>query len=277
MCELAGVTSEPVNGYAKGLSETTLPIEVPNHSWNAVRIEGNWYLLDATWGHSTLQQDNELVQISNDDYFLIRPEQFVLTHLPGNPMWQLLANPVSTAHFMSAKPINLLYLNMTDTSAFAFKDSITQYLALPAAEKRLFDYEQTYQAHPSLENGYQLGHALIDYAGILSDAIEPLSQIEEKNEILEFNVAVIKLCRRAQKLTTLYPWQQELFVNALINQAVFQYNWSEELKIPIIQINQEAIAFLEEAQLLLSTSTDSYFTRIAKEQCNHYLEVLKAQ
>src|SRR5690606_11087438 len=126
MCALADIKSAVVNGYGKGTVSASLPMEEPNHSWNAVRIDGRWYLLDATWGSSTQSRENEFVQISNDDYFLIPPEKFVLTHLPGNAMWQLLGNPVSMKTFLQADTTILQHLLLSD-STYAYTDSLNAY------------------------------------------------------------------------------------------------------------------------------------------------------
>src|SRR5690606_17695995 len=118
----------------------------------------------------------------------------------------------------------LQHLLLSD-STYAYTDSLNAYWELSPARQRLLEYERTYEAYPNAKNGGQLGHALIDYAGILSDSLEQFSTESERPQILQFNAEVIRLCRQAQPYITFYPWQLELFVNALLNQAVYTYNW----------------------------------------------------
>ena len=50
LCELAGIPNETVTGYAKeiifDLNDT---LYFDNHAWNAVKLNGLWYVYDATW------------------------------------------------------------------------------------------------------------------------------------------------------------------------------------------------------------------------------------
>lgn len=274
MCQLAGIRSAVVHGYAKGTASALLPLEEPNHSWNAVMIKGEWYLLDVTWGSSTVNQKNEFVQISNDDYFLIRPERFIQTHLPGNPMWQLLNTPVPADDFL--QPDTILSPVVPTDSGFAFRDSLETFYTLSIARRRVIDYERSYQFYPTTSNKKQLGHALIDYAGILSDSLENLSKEEERPQIIELNSDILRYCRRARALTPFYAWQEELLINALINQAVFKYNWQDELGEALETSDEEILSLLEEAQKILLEGEDSYFNRMARRQCEHYLAIVKS-
>ncbi|PHN04410.1 transglutaminase domain-containing protein [Flavilitoribacter nigricans] len=271
MCDEAGITGEIVNGYAKGTTITELPIEEPNHSWNAVRIKDEWYLLDATWGSSTLSKQNDFVQITNDDYFLIRPDQFVRTHLPGNPMWQLLSRPVSAREFMGS---DALPDPAIDTS-FMFRDTIERYFSLSLPRRKLYNQEMTYHFYPTRENSEQLGHALIDYAGTLSDTLEGVDPDSGWQTMAVLQEEIIRHCHRARSLVSLYPWQQELFVGALINQAVLLYNHQEEEDTDIITTDDLIVGLLEEAQDILANGPDSYFNRMARQQCTSYLAVIK--
>ena len=275
MCELSGISSHTVDGYAKGTATTDLPLEKPNHSWNAVSILGKWYLLDATWGSSTINKNDEFVQISNDDYFLIPPEQFVFTHLPGNTMWQLLPDPVPVNSFMHSDIAIYRHLNEAD-SIYAYPDSILQFRRLSAAQQRLLNSERTYRSHPTTGNGHELGHTLIDYAGILSDSVELLSPETDLTTILNKNDQIIQFCRQANALTSLYGWQKELFINTLINQAVIRYNELEVVNDEQVdQTIEQILNLLKEAQALLAETQASFFTRIAKEKCANYIDIVK--
>lgn len=95
MARLAGLQVASVMGYSKGyeyrpgkrFSET-------NHSWNAVRIDGRWELLDATWGAGPVD-GRRFVREFEEYWFLTPPEEFVFTHLPEDRRWQLQAKRLS--------------------------------------------------------------------------------------------------------------------------------------------------------------------------------------
>ncbi|WP_128543593.1 transglutaminase domain-containing protein [Larkinella soli] len=92
----AGVQAVSIRGYARTEDrEAGQPVKVVDHEWNAVNIEGEWYLLDLAWAVTTATQGDT----SNDFFFLTPPEQFVAQHFPTDPRWQLLAQPVSKTEF----------------------------------------------------------------------------------------------------------------------------------------------------------------------------------
>lgn len=96
MLKRAGVDAVCIRGYARTSDEEAgRPVKIIDHEWNAVKIDGDWYLLDLAWAVSTAADGT----YSNDTYFLTSPEQFVSQHFPTDPRWQLLDNPISKADF----------------------------------------------------------------------------------------------------------------------------------------------------------------------------------
>jgi hypothetical protein len=96
----AGLETVKIRGYGKGYSyrpgdNFTGPY---NHAWNAVKINGTWYLVDATWGAGYLGNAG-YVRLFDDHYFLTQPSQFIFDHLPDEERWQLLDEPLSKAEF----------------------------------------------------------------------------------------------------------------------------------------------------------------------------------
>lgn len=69
------------------------------HAWNAAKIEGRWYLLDATWGAGYVNGSTFTKSYSTANLFT-PPEVFVHDHLPENKAWQLLATPISASEFV---------------------------------------------------------------------------------------------------------------------------------------------------------------------------------
>ena len=61
------------------------------NSWNAVKLNGQWYLCDPTWASGTPTGPNqEFVFTYNDGFFLADPQLFAVNHYPLEPEWSLL-------------------------------------------------------------------------------------------------------------------------------------------------------------------------------------------
>jgi hypothetical protein len=96
LCTYSGITAEVVSGYARTGVASKFNV---NHSWNAVRIDGNWYLLDATWASGYVTYGDEFVRHYDDHYFLTPPEQLIRTHYPEELRWSLLPDPPAVSEF----------------------------------------------------------------------------------------------------------------------------------------------------------------------------------
>jgi hypothetical protein len=98
LCDYAGVESEVILGYGKCFLEKDQKFRT-NHTWNAVRIDSNWYLLDVTWASGYVTYLNEFVKHTDESYFLTPPQQFVLDHYPEDLRWTLLERPPTIREF----------------------------------------------------------------------------------------------------------------------------------------------------------------------------------
>ncbi|MGA9750879.1 MAG: transglutaminase domain-containing protein [Acidobacteriota bacterium] len=101
MAAEAGLGAVSVSGYAKGAGYEAGDrfSGPPNHSWNAVRVDGSWRLVDCTWGAGFVDEAGQYVRWFEPYYFLTPPERLIYTHLPEDPRWQLLEAPVTLARF----------------------------------------------------------------------------------------------------------------------------------------------------------------------------------
>ncbi len=101
LCEHSGLEAVVIRGHAKGYGYSVgsqIPEET-NHAWNAVMIDGEWRLVDSTWGAGAVDPEEGFVQRFEDFYFLTPPQELVWTHLPEDPSWQLLDSPISKGEF----------------------------------------------------------------------------------------------------------------------------------------------------------------------------------
>jgi hypothetical protein len=76
-----------------------LPKDLTGHTWNAVKIEGRWQLMDVTWASGGLDSQGKFGRQFTDFWFATPPEQFIYTHLPSQERWQLLRQPVTAQRF----------------------------------------------------------------------------------------------------------------------------------------------------------------------------------
>lgn len=98
LADAMGLKSVIVLGYAKGIDYIVGTDNNVNHAWNAVKIDEKWYLIDATWGAGTVD-NNTFSQQFNPDYFATLPEEFIYSHFPEKDKWQLLPQPYTREEF----------------------------------------------------------------------------------------------------------------------------------------------------------------------------------
>lgn len=72
----------------------------PGHAWNAVEVDGAWYLIDVTWDSGYLDDAQVFVKRYTCDYFMPPPRTMALDHFPEAARWQLLATPLSQGEFL---------------------------------------------------------------------------------------------------------------------------------------------------------------------------------
>ena len=96
---MADVTGDEVV-YVVGVSrERNGGVAGGGHAWNAAKIEGKWYLIDATWNAGYVK-DNRFVKQYETSYLFTPPEAFAQSHFPDDEAWQLLAEPISRGDFI---------------------------------------------------------------------------------------------------------------------------------------------------------------------------------
>lgn len=97
----AGLEVAEISGYAKGYGYKTGEefTGKTDHAWNAVKLDGKWYLIDATWGAGTVGNNGKFSRKFEEFYFLTPPEQFIYRHFPEKKTWQLIDQPISKQEY----------------------------------------------------------------------------------------------------------------------------------------------------------------------------------
>ena len=100
LSKAAGLKVQTIEGYAKGYGfEPGQQIKGTNHAWNAVQVNGEWFICEPTWGAGYLGDDLTFHRNPNVAMFLMDPEYAICSHYPVDEQWQLLDQPISKEEF----------------------------------------------------------------------------------------------------------------------------------------------------------------------------------
>ena len=269
----AGILSVPVTGYTKNALTSNVNHEVPDHVWNAVKIDDLWYLLDVTWDAGLWLAQDYYDQDRKDSYFLTDPMIFLQDHMPAIPIWQLVNDPFEMSDFVAG------VIPLADTSGQYLLGrnygEIDKFLSLNTVDQRVYEYRQTYIFNPTSENGKAMAHGLLDYAGILEDSMEAKSQIEPgsiyKYEMLE---EIVDLCLESGSLTSFHDWQARMCANSINGLVVEKYNLEIKKELP------DSSAFIEMHKMLVTAREhlvpleDDFLTRGMKVENDQLIRVV---
>jgi len=77
-------------------------LTVPNHMWNAFKLDGAWQLADVTWSAGSLNPDFSFNKEFNPYYFMTDASQFSNSHFPEDPQWQMVTPALNKTDFCSS-------------------------------------------------------------------------------------------------------------------------------------------------------------------------------
>lgn len=179
LCEEEGIVSKMIPGYSKGFgNRNRTDFSTADHAWNAVMLDGKWYLLDATWGAGGLNEKMQYVAQFNEQFFLSDPKVFIQDHMPLYPMWQLLDCPVSMKAFMKGDEAIAQELS-SSKKCVDFKQQIDSYEVMAEAERELNLAEAAYAFNP--QNHVVMARGYMDFAHSIMSSIS--RELRSKEEI----------------------------------------------------------------------------------------------
>lgn len=167
ICRKSGLTSFVVDGYTKQGSR----VDRMGHSWCAVSVDKNWYLFDPTWDAGSG---------GNTKFFMVAPAEFIASHMPFDPLWQLLNYPITHEQFYRGR-----YFAANQSSLFNFPDSVAAYIGMDSLQ-RLQSTENRIQRYglynPRINENYAVVKMNIEIAHQDRELESYNSAIESLNE-----------------------------------------------------------------------------------------------
>lgn len=202
MCKLSNIKCEKVSGYTYGgRYNRGEQFYESNHTWNVVKIDSVWRLVDATWGSGYIEKTffrKRFKSSFNDKYFDSPPHIFILNHLPEVQMWQLLNYPITTKIF----PLNDLgiykFLEKKKTDYFNYNDTILLFYNKEYYDK-IIDYgDMAIRFNPN--NKTPLAFAMLEIVmkNINNKVYSPLSNIYILDSMINFTENSINLFKKSK-------------------------------------------------------------------------------
>jgi len=111
LCKGVDINAIVVGGYTKKEGK----VASLSHAWVAATLGGQWFLFDPTWGAGYIK-DEKFTRKFNNTFYKMSPANFIADHMPFDPMYQFLSNPLSHKEFINGKqPSNIVLFNYNDT------------------------------------------------------------------------------------------------------------------------------------------------------------------
>ncbi len=173
-CKAVGLQSYIIPGY----TGTDGKIAEFSHSWNGIKIDGNYFLIDATWAAGTVS-NGKFKQKFDDSYFLISPQQFIKTHIPFDPVWQFLDNPLTHKEFEKGD-----FSKLKTRSGFNYADSINAMVRMDSLS--LLQHQNYRVREFGISNDLVRNYVVCNQQNIIQIKYEQAAKIFNKG-ISEFN------------------------------------------------------------------------------------------
>lgn len=141
------------------------------HAWNLVKIDGNWYYVDTTWGDASYRTENgeavfpeQKVPAINYDYLCVTSDQIAVTHIIDNVVEMPQCTSMEANYYVREG----LYFTSVDEEKLKgiFSDGYDKgsaYVTLKCASKEVYD-----EMYEKLINNQEIFHYLDCPEGIVS-------------------------------------------------------------------------------------------------------------
>lgn len=125
IADKVGILSFVVPGYTRQNGS----VDYIPHAWCVAQINSIWYHIDPTWGSGYIQ-NNRFYKQMNNFYYMTSPELLIKSHIPFDPMWELLNYPITNQEFYEGNTqIN------KNKSFFNYNDTIFKFINMTNIDK----------------------------------------------------------------------------------------------------------------------------------------------
>lgn len=142
-CQQSGIEAYAIGGY---ISKKGAFQDRATHSWNGLRVNNEWRFFDLTWAYAILEHTG--IKSTTNEFYMVSPYEFILSHLPLVPMWQFLDTPVPISVFNRGDEQINKYLTETQPY-YNYQDSLKNYNQLSPVERSVKTAHDIYLTNPS--------------------------------------------------------------------------------------------------------------------------------
>ncbi|MGK7391156.1 MAG: transglutaminase domain-containing protein [Candidatus Cyclobacteriaceae bacterium M2_1C_046] len=251
LCKYYGYRSYMIGGYTKFMNQE--PGTVP-HAWNAVEIDGEWYLFDPTWAAGYVVNDKFIKQYEPELWYKKDPQGFIYSHIPFDPVFQFLENPIShhtvaDGTYKPGQTINLSALLQeyeTSTETVRLERSLERIDEAGITNHLIANKKEFIQEQLSIHSHNEYIYAFSDGSNLLTDAQKEYERylLAKKKLFKKSSEAELHMLLQSssQKLKTAY----NQFVSLKITNRQLQKSVKEKIAISdqlLAVIEQEEIFF----------------------------------
>lgn len=196
LCQEMKIEAMVVAGYAKGFGYK--PGErflATNHDWVIAKADGQWVLIDPTWGAGNVTPNLTFERMYKPSFFGAAPHQFVLTHLPVAPAYQLLPRPIDYQDFYrDTASLHQQLLRPAKPTA-NWGDTLAYISRLNERDKNLYDGIRS--EFSNAEDKQTVGFAWLNYAFNTFKAVRPTIKEDDYEAQLALQVLNLECNQRA--------------------------------------------------------------------------------
>ncbi|MEM9820695.1 MAG: transglutaminase domain-containing protein [Bacteroidota bacterium] len=205
MCKLAGIECFIVSGYAKGYNfDIDVVFTKANHAWNVVQIDGLYYFVDTAWGSGKVEMDGDrldYLKVMSLSEMLTREDDFLDSHLPIDPRWQLRESILPMDDFIHPK-------DSSEAALFAgyynYRDSIAHFTKLSEDERITLTFESADRFYRTNDNLTNLGHHLFNRARKRSLGKVRRPELEESSKLYRRAIAVYEKLKESDRKISIW-------------------------------------------------------------------------
>lgn len=252
LAENTGIPAFVVSGYNKS-NGALLPTP---HEWCAAKIDGQWYFYDPTFGMGYVTDNYQFIHRPTMKYCQVTPEKMIRTHMPYDPIWQLLSYPYTYDEFDKST----YNPQASGRKKCHYNDSILAYVRLPRVGQLTSAYQRVRNngtANPLVDYYLQLTQSNINVYKQRQVYEVYLASMKLYNQSADLHNNFIRL--RRQKFKT---DKDEATVKGWLDDALHLANRADSLLSNV----QEAPPQYESAVRNLQTSARELAEKIGKMQ-----------